>query len=99
MEQHTIEAIEAQLLKLFKDDDGYFYGNGLTVTQEVNTPERIVVKVSNMYESPPFNSAVIFGLCEFFDTKHINDIDRWNNSGCETCDWGSSYGYRLEVLP
>jgi hypothetical protein len=38
-------------------------------------------------------------LAEFFDTKNINDDEKFSNGGCETCDWGSSYGFELVVRP
>lgn len=65
----------------------------------VNEPDLVRVKVSAEYDPPVMNTRILFPLCEFFDTKIINDVDRWSQGGCETCDWGSSYGFELEIKP
>ncbi len=57
----------------------------------------ICVGLSQMYQAPAFNSTVVFALCEAFGTKHINETDQWSHGGCETCDYGSSYGFELEI--
>jgi len=96
--QHTNEEIIAEVTRIYSQlFDAYIYD--LLVEVTVNTPESVRIKISDMYSAPPMNSELIFALCEFFDTKHINDVDRWTYGGCETCDWGSSYGFELEVLP
>lgn|SRR5574343_71197 len=60
------------------------------------TDTTIRIHVQAMYKSPPFNSELVFDLCEFFGTKHI-DSDQFAHDGCETCDYGSRYGYDLTV--
>ena len=54
------------------------------------------IKVQDMYDAPPFNSGLVFDLVEYFGTKLI-DSSRFDIRGCETCDYGSSYGYDLTV--
>lgn len=56
------------------------------------------VRVSAMYESPPFNTAVVLAFAKMFDTVNI-DEDRFSMGGCETCDYGSQYGYTLTIKP
>ncbi len=63
-----------------------------------NGSDRILVELYCMYESPAFNSLVIQLLCEQFGTKHINETNRFAEGGCETCDYGSSYGFTLDIL-
>ncbi len=57
------------------------------------------IKLSSMYESPSLNLGLLMELAEFFGTKNINDDDRFSNGGCDTCDYGSSYGFTLTVRP
>ena len=97
MKQHTEQEIKDFMDAHYEAEKRYVYE--LKVDLVVDTPERIVFKAHCMYEAPPFNTALLFALCEFFDTKHINDVHRWSNGGCETCAWGSDYGFELEVLP
>lgn len=56
----------------------------------------LFVHVSDMYESPPFHSELIFALCDYFGTKKI-DSAKFGIGGCDTCDFGSSYGYDLTI--
>lgn len=57
------------------------------------------ITVARMYEPAGLSLANLMDLAEFFGTKAINDDDRFNNGGCETCDYGSSYGFTLTVRP
>ena len=64
-----------------------------------NKTENVVIKLHCMYESPAINIDILTQLAEFFGTKNINDDDRFGICGCETCDYGSSYGFNLTVRP
>jgi hypothetical protein len=52
-----------------------------------------------MYEAPSPNLKVMQELSKFFDTTNINDDDEFSEQGCETCDYGSKYGYTLSIRP
>lgn len=61
----------------------------------------IFIKVGAMYESPEPEGGVVgflIELSEFFGTENIN-IDNFAHSGCESCDWGSEYGFELIIKP
>lgn len=69
---------------------------------EVNVvQENDVVKltVSRMYDPPDLAFEQLYKLAEFFGTNAINDDDRFSQEGCETCDWGSAYGFTLTIRP
>lgn len=38
-------------------------------------------------------------LSEFFNTIHINVTGTHNDGGCDTCDYGSEYGFVITVKP
>lgn len=61
--------------------------------------DSITIEVSAMYSSPSLNFPILKRMAEYFDTENINDDDRFGYGGCETCDYGSSYGYTLTVRP
>lgn len=63
----------------------------------MNTPKLVKVKISCMYECPSPTFKLLTYISEFFDTKSINDDNRFAESGCETCDYGSSHGYTLTI--
>ena len=99
MKQHSVEAIEAEVRKIWiaeaKDE---YYGKIDEV--EVSVDEGTVsITLSNMYEAPGLSFGHLMKLAEFFGTKNINDDDRFSFGGCETCDYGSSYGFTLTVRP
>ncbi len=49
-----------------------------------------------MYEAPPLNFNTLKELSDLFGTTHI-DVNDYANSGCESCDWGSSYGHEIQI--
>ena len=64
-----------------------------------NTHDEVAITISCMYEAPSPTLEVMTKLADFFGTRNINDDDRFANGGCETCDYGSSYGYTLTIRP
>jgi hypothetical protein len=102
MKQYTEDEITEEVRRIYRNMHGEFKHMHITelmVEVATNTPESVRIKISAMYDAPPMNTQLLFPMCEFFETKHINDVDRWDKEGCETCNWGSSYGFELEVLP
>lgn len=54
-------------------------------------------EIGAMYESPiTINFAKLKEFSDLFGTVKI-DVDDYANSGCETCDYGSSYGHIIDV--
>lgn len=69
------------------------------VRVDINTPQKAEISVSDMYSAPGVTFSNLMQLAEKFGTKQI-DIDKCISSeGCETCDYGSQYGFVIEVLP
>lgn len=59
--------------------------------------DKVYIELSNMYQPPGLSFAQLKALSEFFDTEKIDDTDRFSQEGCETCDFGSSYGFTLKI--
>lgn len=59
--------------------------------------EGVKLTVANMYEAPGLSFWMLKKLADFFETDDINDDDRFHTSGCETCDYGSEYGFTLTI--
>lgn len=57
----------------------------------------IFVNVTKMYESPGCGFPELKKLAEFFETDNIDKYDDISEQGCETCDYGSSYGFALRI--
>lgn len=62
-------------------------------------PQRAEITVSNTYSAPGLSFSHLKKLSEFFDTDNINDDARFNHGGCDTCDYGSEYGFTLTIRP
>lgn len=58
----------------------------------------VTIEISSMYDPPGLGFANMSALAEFFGTKNIND-DSFSHGGCESCDYGSKYGFTLTVRP
>lgn len=54
------------------------------------------IDYSRMYSAPGLSFEKLKKLSEYFGTEKI-DVDDYGQSGCETCDWGSEYGHRIQV--
>lgn len=107
MIKRTSEEILKKLHELW-EKDFYWGGDDGRKYRHVEVPEfdiqknedkEVRLKISKMYEAPGLNLQVLMALAEFFGTKHINDDDRFSHGGCETCDYGSEYGFVLTIRP
>jgi hypothetical protein len=92
--QGTIEKFAKEVWK-----DDYDRYTRPTIEVEVREPEWVRIKLSRMYDAPGLTFQHLTKLSEFFGTIHINDPDYFSNGGCDTCDYGSSYGFTLEIRP
>lgn len=104
MKKLTDDEILAKLKEVWVDE---FYCNDKKTKRfdapdfevEHNDGDYVCFKVSRMYDSPGLTFEQLKTLAEFFGTEKINDDDRISESGCESCDYGSEYGFRLTVRP
>lgn len=107
MKQYTEEEIKAKVREIWDADFYYEYSYTATKSPKVEQPkikidigsDEIRITIQAMYDSPSITLGHLMALAEFFETKNINDDDRFSWSGCETCDYGSSYGFTLTVRP
>ncbi len=52
---------------------------------------------ATMYDCPPLSYAILRDWVEFFGTEEIDTSDTIDNNGCETCDYGSKYGFNVII--
>lgn len=106
MKLFSKEEIEAKVKEIWIDD--FYYDEEHTrkrfnppdISVEINEDRPLVqITLSQMYSSPQLNLKVLRQLADFFETDNINDDERFADEGCETCDYGSSYGFTLSVRP
>lgn len=62
------------------------------------TKDELTFEATEMYEAPPITFAMLKEFSETFGTDFI-DVRKGstNSSGCETCDYGSSYGHQIII--
>ena len=92
MKNYTEQEIKAKAQELWPDVDE----EEIKVGASSNLA---TIRVARMCEYPKLTFAQLMALSEFFETKNINDDDRYSSSGCETCDYGSCYEFTLTVRP
>jgi len=56
-----------------------------------------VIDFTEMYDPPLLSYAVMAEIAEMFGTTEIDFDDSIADGGCKTCDYGSRYGYEIEV--
>lgn len=66
---------------------------------EINRTQKdiILLKLSKMYEAPGVTFLQIQALAKFFDTLNVETESEFSSGGCDTCDYGSKYGFYLRV--
>ncbi len=57
----------------------------------------LIVEYEASYNRPSITFAFLESLSEAFKTKHINLENGHSLSGCETCDYGSSYAVEITL--
>lgn len=97
---HEVSAVKEFCEELWRKHSEKHYlstPDSIEVSGEMSSYVRI--RVASMYSAPGLNFALLSDLSEFFGTRNINDDDRFGHGGCDTCDYGSSYGLELSVRP
>lgn len=88
MKTLTDKALEEGVCEIF----------GGEVNVITNNPEAITVEVSQMYEYVDCGLKELLALSEVVGSLNININSRYL-SGCETCDYGSSYEQTFYIVP
>lgn len=103
MKEHTTREIIDEVQAIFDAEHGKHYYMGWErqgcIEVEAHTHELVKITIKCMYGAPSPTLEVMTRLANFFGTTNINDDDHFAEGGCETCDYGSSYGYTLTVRP
>lgn len=77
----------------YSDDDGEW------AVSPISSPTNgagFEIDMTQEYDRPTASMALLLLLAEHFGTHRI-DIDEVSERGCESCDWGSRYGYTVQV--
>lgn len=70
-----------------------------TIKLVSNNPELISVEVTEMFNGPSLGFRKLLEVSEAFGTMNIDTEQDIKRSGCETCDYGSEYGFTLYLKP
>ena len=93
MKQYTSEQIVEKVREIWADE-GYIEKVQARVSQ---SRDLVVITLSKMYSAPGFSFDKLEALAKFFDTKNIETESEFARGGCESCDYGSEYGFDLYV--
>lgn len=59
----------------------------------------IDITVAQMYGKPGLSFPQLNALAQFFDTMNVETEEEFAGGGCETCEYGSKYGFTLRISP
>lgn len=101
MKRYTDE----ELIDFFKNKLDYNAGAGEwdytrkaeKVTINQNTEKLVEVEATAMYDAPRLGFQQLKQISEFFGTENVDKYDDISWGGCETCDYGSSYGFVVRI--
>ena len=62
---------------------------------KTNQETHLLVEVTCMYFSPDVSYEQLEEIAKKLNFSKFEKYDEISNSGCDTCDYGSSYGYAL----
>lgn len=84
--------LQLEIASLFKTSE-YSHGE-LTINKITNT--KFEIGIYQMYDAPVINFTTLKKLSDLLGTEEI-DVNNYSQAGCETCDYGSSYGHEIQV--
>jgi hypothetical protein len=58
---------------------------------------RFVFEYCEQYSPPDLSYKLLRSWVEHFGTEQIDTSDHISQKGCETCDYGSRYGFRIII--
>lgn len=94
----TNEAIASKAAELFRPLAVYdFYQEYVEPRVIRNDKDHVLVEVDCMYTSPNQNEEVMEEFRKYLGLKHIEVHYDISEGGCESCDYGSRYGYAVRA--
>lgn len=99
MIDRTDKEIRAEVYRLWNYDPSQFRFSLEELKVEVKrSPGLVRLTITAMFEPPGLTPAQLEGLAKFFGAKHAGDPEHdINEPGCETCDYGSRYGFEIAL--
>ena len=91
------EKLIAEIVKLlaYQGDDGSL--DDLAVEIEQNKQLTFRIQITRMYSYVVIQFKTLDALAKLFKTDQINLSDGGHSSGCETCNYGSSYEVNITI--
>lgn len=89
-----IEPFEAAYIAASQWGEG---GDGEADVQ-INNSDQILFEYEAMYQKPcDATEELLEALRVAFDADHVEKYDDITSGGCESCDYGSSYGFAIRL--
>lgn len=99
MKEHTDEEIVEKVTEIVTSNPDNYDWRETEIKVHRFNDEYIELSIAQMYERPQLRFEDINKLAKFFDTMNIETGSEFGSGGCESCDWGSEYGFTLYVSP
>ena len=94
---HTGSNIESVIKSVITTKNGYEIDghDDFTIWVKTNKQDHLLVEVTCMYLSPDVSYDQIAEIAKQLNFNKFEKYDEISESGCDICDYGSSYGYAL----
>lgn len=99
MKQYTKEDLETIVDKVMNPDNSKYLWQKFDIEIIKQTDKELLFEASHMYDWSDWKVS-FQQLREFAKEFGTDDIDMYEEireSGCETCDYGSRYGFALRI--
>jgi len=95
MKTYTNEEIQKKMEEIFNENN--YEKLKIEVSYSKYDANEYRIKLSKMYSAPGLSFAKLHQVALYFDTMNVETESEFANGGCDTCDYGSSYGFTLCV--
>lgn len=66
---------------------------------QIRGDDNYYLELTREYEPVSCHLGILLGIGEIFQTRKIDICGYTDREGCETCGYGSRYGYTLKIMP
>lgn len=97
MKNYTDDEIVNKVREIWEEDNQDYEKLKIEVVgRNSESNEEVEIGISKMYDAPGLTFARLRALADWFETDNISD-EQYSRGGCESCDYGSKYGFILTI--
>lgn len=97
MKEYTIPQLEEIVNRVMGSQGTSWTTFSVRIVKQTDT--ELLFEATHMYDWDGYTPSVkqLIAFTKEFGTENIDKYDDISSQGCETCDYGSSYGFALRI--